>query len=182
MSLTLDNISRISSVFPALGIGSTGGGSQLLIARVLTIDLDNPANLGEITFEPLLGATTTTTTASPFFTNLRHLPVIDEIVCIITGPSLQLNDLPTAAQAYYFPPFGLWYNSHANKFPNLTKLQTTQANQSPSRNTVESGIPVNTSTGVSTPPVPVTQPGDIAEKEKSATLRPFPGDVIIEGR
>lgn len=182
MSLTLDNITRLTSVFPAIGVGGGGGGTQMLIGRVLTIDLDNPSKLGEITFEPLLGATTTAATANPFFSNLRHLPVIDEIVCIVTGPSFQLNDLPTAAQAYYFPPFGLWYNSHINKFPNLTQLNVNQNQQTPSRNTIQSGIPINTTSTTPAPNVNQTLPGDIAEKDDGRTLRPFPGDVLVEGR
>jgi hypothetical protein len=145
-----------------------------MVGRVISIELSDPAKLGQITYEPLYGATATAGTALPISNNHKHYPLKDEIVCIITGPSYRLNDSPTAQDKFYFLPYSLWLNSHHNKHPNKAELQATIENQQPSLDQITEGISAyDTNQEVSS---------DIVEKENITTLKPFLGDITIEGR
>lgn len=94
---------------------STGG----IIGRVTAINLTDPNNLGQITFEALYGTVGSVNTALPININVTQFPIVGEIVKIIPGPSKDINNTSPATDLYYYPPYSLWSTNVTNEFPDL---------------------------------------------------------------
>ena len=195
----------VNSQFPTIGNSAFVPNSNpisviqnggLLPARVIDISLVTStngksifqttgefANIGAIKFE-LLGNSTSKEDfpqgpiAYPLNNNVRKVPLINEIVFIIAGPSrdIALEENSDAIDFYYMNAISIWGRSHLNMLP---------SNSSTSKNTdtvtltdVEKGIENNENNQINEP-----KPGNIFE-EKSDIRNLFPneGDVIIEGR
>ena len=195
----------VNSQFPTIGnsafipnsnpisVIQNGG---LLAARVIDISLVTStngasifqttgeyANIGAIKFE-LLGNSTSKENfpqgpiAYPLDTNVRKVPLINEIVFIMSGPSrnIALEGNSDAIDFYYTNAISVWGRSHLNMLP---------SNSSTSKNTdtipkedVERGIENNKDSQVVEP-----KPGNtFEEKANIRNLFPNEGDVIIEGR
>jgi len=195
----------VNSQFPTIGnsafipnsnpisVIQNGG---LLAARVIDISLVTStngasifqttgeyANIGAIKFE-LLGNSTSKENfpqgpiAYPLDTNIRKVPLINEIVFIMSGPSrnIALEGNSDAIDFYYTNAISIWGRSHLNMLP---------SNSSTSKNTdtipkedVEKGISNNKDSQVVEP-----KPGNtFKEKANIRNLFPNEGDVIIEGR
>ena len=195
----------VNSQFPTIGnsafipnsnpksVIQNGG---LLAARVIDISLVTStngasifqttgeyANIGAIKFE-LLGNSTSKENfpqgpnAYPLDTNVRKVPLINEIVFIMSGPSrnIALEGNSDAIDFYYTNAISVWGRSHLNMLP---------SNSSTSKNTdtipkedVEKGISNNKDSQVVEP-----KPGNtFEEKANIRNLFPNEGDVIIEGR
>jgi hypothetical protein len=117
--------------------------------------------------------------ALPLNINIRTLPLVNEIVFVILGPSkenMQSGD-PTAQTFYYTNSLPTWNNTNANVFPSQlgegdtsTDTNTTQA--------IEAGIPNNPDNEKTGP-----KTGVVYEEEgEIKNLYPQEGDVIFEGR
>ena len=196
----------VNSQFPTIGNSAFVPNSNpisviqnggLLPARVIDISLVTStngksifqttggefANIGAIKFE-LLGNSTSKENfpqgpvAFPLDNNVRKVPLINEIVFIMSGPSrnIALEENSDAIDFYYMNAISIWGRSHLNMLP---------SNSSTSKNTdtvpltdVEKGISNNKDNQVVEP-----KPGNTFE-EKSGIRNLFPneGDVIIEGR
>lgn len=177
MTLTLNNTQYKNSETTIQS--GTDQSTGFVIGRVLSINLTDPASMGEILFEPLYGQILANNKAKPMMGNFKHYPVPDEIVYITIGPSYELNDTGTAQSQYYLPPYSLWLSNHQNKFPSQLTLQEATTSKEPDFETVVAGI----SKSNEIPPTIATKvPGDIQEKANIKALRPFPGDVILESR
>jgi len=160
------------------GIKSSGGSSVrgLIIGRVDSVILDDPKNLGTVTYTPLFGNSSGDNRARPLNVNFKQFPVVDEIVAIISGPSFNLNESGTAQSKYYFPAFALWVTNHHNKFPNLIAYGNKAKKSTPTRKDIEQGLSIPQSKSATRPTT------DIAEKDNILTLKPFLGDIIMESR
>lgn len=156
--------------------GNSSSIKGVIIGRVDSVILDDPKNLGLITYTPLFGNSSGDNKARPLNVNFKQFPVEDEIVAIITGPSYNLNESSTAQSKYYFSPFALWVNTHHNKFPNLITYGNKAKKTTPTRRDIEQGISIPQSKSATRPTT------DIAEKDSVLSLKPFLGDIIMESR
>ena len=173
--------------------------SQLITGRVVDIIISNTHplfydfggwnGLGTIFFEPTnnldLPPTATKPTALPLIPYAKNLPIINEIVVLLSLPSKEINSLANSQQTnkyYYINPISIWNSNHHNAFPNL--LQPTTDNP-PQQNyqEIEAGSPrVNKNTNNE---INLNSPiigGTFKEKSNIHPIIPFAGDIINEGR
>lgn len=145
---------------------------------------DSEFGIGAIKFEPLSRGSSISDNqfgniAFPLDINYRKLPVKNEIVFVILGPSLErVTEGNSDAFIYYYTnSINVWNSIHLNPLPS----QATQGNNSTdtnSRNTVEDGIPNNPGNFKLGPKY-----GDIFEENQDIrNLYPQEGDIIFEGR
>ena len=118
--------------------------------------------------------------AKPINSAIKQYPAEGEFILLFQGPSTSLNTSRDSRDYYYTLPFNLWNASHHNAFPdmgdygnfvNTTKrtYQQTLIAQQPNNLSVTSSV--NFPLGPNFP-----------EKENIKALRPFAGDLTIEGR
>ena len=195
----------VNSQFPTIGNSAFVPNSNpisviqnggLLPARVIDISLVTStngksifqttgefANIGAIKFE-LLGNSTSKENfpqgpiAFPLDNNVRKVPLINEIVFIMSGPSrnIALEENSDAIDFYYMNAISVWGRSHLNMLP--SNSSTSKNTNTVPLNDVEKGIKNNKSNQIIEP-----KPGNIfEEKSNIRNLFPNEGDVIIEGR
>jgi len=195
----------VNSQFPTIGNSAFVPNSNpisviqnggLLAARVIDISLVTStngasifqttgeyANIGAIKFE-LLGNSTSKENfpqgpiAYPLDTNVRKVPLINEIVFIMSGPSrnIALEGNSDAIDFYYTNAISVWGRSHLNMLP--SNSSTSKNTNTVSKEDVERGIENNKDSQVVEP-----KPGNtFEEKANIRNLFPNEGDVIIEGR
>ena len=195
----------VNSQFPTIGNSAFVPNSNpisviqnggLLAARVIDISLVTStngasifqttgefANIGAIKFE-LLGNSNTKENfpqgpvAYPLDTNVRKVPLINEIVFIMSGPSrnIALEGNSDAIDFYYTNAISVWGRSHLNMLP--SNSSTSKNTNTVSKEDVERGIENNKDSQVVEP-----KPGNtFEEKANIRNLFPNEGDVIIEGR
>lgn len=147
-------------------------------------DYNDPTDIGKIRYvivnSPQYLSITGNTNpfAKPAWPHLKQLPLLGEYVYIIPGPSPELNDKIAAQEYYYLPPFGLWSSPHHNAMPALDEVaQQANAYQLSYEATLQ-GNP--NSPGSETFVYPLGH--DFIEKPDVKALRPFVGDVTLEGR
>lgn len=170
----------------------SGKGYYFQIARVKDIVLgplkpgtresdpnySNPVDIGKIYYELLYSPLAASFSeqisepAWPIWSFCKQLPLINEIVLIIKGPSKGLNDKSTIQQSFYFPVYSLWGDPNHNAFPNMNEWAdylNNYANQPEYSGTAVTGssLPLGTT---------------FEENPQIKNLRPFEGDSILQGR
>jgi hypothetical protein len=133
---------------------------------ILYEELDNPGdkNLESLSF------------ALPLYSNVKFLPLINEIVYIISLPnsSVQQN-ISSGNQYYYFQSINLWNNIHHNALPNALANEPTNAQKYESS---EAGVEIQSDVSIGDINLGIT----FKERNGIRNLQPFEGDVLIEGR
>lgn len=162
------------SFYNSISNNSKGGfqpSSPLFFARVNDIvlspktktknfftDAGGWAGLGSIKFTPIGTKPDTDNPsiliAKPLFTNIIQYPVLEEIVMILSAPSIGLNDDPQSQTFYYLSTVGLWNSVHHNVMPDISLFKGGDLNLG---NTFK-------------------------EKDNVRSLLPEEGDVLLEGR
>ena len=195
----------VNSQFPTIGNSAFTSNSNpistiqnggLLAARVIDISLISStngasifqttgeyANIGAIKFELLNNSNTKENfpqgpIAYPLDTNVRKVPLINEIVFIMSGPSrnIALEGNSDAIDFYYTNAISVWGRSHLNMLP--SNSSTSKNTDTVPKEDVERGIENNKDSQVVEP-----KPGNtFKEKSNIRNLFPNEGDVIIEGR
>ena len=195
----------VNSQFPTIGNSAFTSNSNpistiqnggLLAARVIDISLISStngasifqttgeyANIGAIKFELLNNSNTKENfpqgpIAYPLDTNVRKVPLINEIVFIMSGPSrnIALEGNSDAIDFYYTNAISIWGRSHLNMLP--SNSSTSKNTDTVPKDDVERGIENNKDSQVVEP-----KPGNtFEEKANIRNLFPNEGDVIIEGR
>ena len=141
------------------------------------------ANVGAIKFE-LLGNSTSKENfpqgpiAFPLDNNVRKVPLINEIVFIMSGPSrnIALEGNSDAIDFYYMNAISVWGRSHLNMLP--SNSSTSKNTDTVPKEDVEKGIENNKNSQITEP-----KPGNtFQEKSNIRNLFPNEGDIIIEGR
>ena len=195
----------VNSQFPTIGNSAFTSNSNpistiqnggLLAARVIDISLISStngasifqttgeyANIGAIKFELLNNSNTKENfpqgpIAYPLDTNVRKVPLINEIVFIMSGPSrnIALEGNSDAIDFYYTNAISVWGRSHLNMLP--SNSSTSKNTDTVPKEDVERGIENNKDSQVVEP-----KPGNtFEEKANIRNLFPNEGDVIIEGR
>jgi len=113
--------------------------------------------------------------AYPLFPNIKHYPLINEVVVVIDLPNNKAETSPNSKISYYFPPINIWGSQHHNAIPgysnppfSLTKSISQILGGSPNKVT-EKTEEINLG-------------GTFIEQSSINPLQPFEGDYIIEGR
>jgi len=158
------------------------GFSQFLPARVVSIDQSENLTNGNIVAEIVSPLATLPNqqkiTAFPLFANIKTLPLINEVVFLISGPSGDYSSNTGNVKYYYLSTLNLWNSVHVNPTPNpFENLNSTSQNKSIAE--IEAGS-TNKSDEVDTNSF---KPGTyFEEKSNIYPLYPFEGDIIYEGR
>lgn len=186
-------------------LGTTGvmGGNPFILARVSHIVqgpflagttipdqyYKDPTSLGEIVFENINSAQTSglqeggNVTAKPLFAGFKQYPLEGELVYVIPGPSVEMNESRGKRSFFYLPPYNLWGNSHHNAFPNLGEVQVfAEATSRDYQNSLATNQPVNTSAAGVSGSTRFPLGPNFPEKDNIKSLRQFTGDVTLEGR
>ena len=146
----------------------------------------DPTDLGVITFQIINSNQNSTlesggnVSAKPMNSALKHIPLESELVWIVAGPGVGMNESRGQRDYYYKAPYNLWNSSHHNAFPNLGDYGEYISDiQRSYQDSSETNQAINTSAiGSLTFPLGPNFP----EKSNIKSLRQFTGDVTIEGR
>ena len=158
------------------------GFQQFLPARVVSIDQSQNLTNGNIVAEVVSPLATVPNqqkiTAFPLFANIKTLPLINEVVFLISGPSGDYSSNSGKVKYYYLSTLNIWNSIHVNPTPNpYENLKPNSQNKSIAE--IEAGS-TNKADEVDTNQF---KPGTyFTEKSNIYPLYPFEGDVIYEGR
>lgn len=146
----------------------------------------SPTDLGVITYQILNGNQDRTLDsggnipAKPINAALKQLPLEGELVEIVTGPGVDMNESRGQRDYYYTTPYNVWNASHHNAFPDMgdlgeyvSDIQRSYEDVSQTNQSINTGA-----TGSLTMPLGPNFP----EKSNIKSLRQFTGDVTMEGR
>lgn len=147
---------------------------------------NDPTSIGLITYQYLDSNENRTSNSSgnppakPLNSNIKKFPTNGEVVSILTGPSLQMNEDKEAPDFYYTQPFNIWNAVHHNSFPDLGDYQQFTTN---TKKNYEVNQATNQANNVSfTGSVNFPLGPKFPEKQDVKDLRIFPGDITIESR
>lgn len=119
--------------------------------------------------------------AYPFYSNVKQVPLVNELVLVMRLPSKVAQAKATSGQLYYFPPLNVWNHNHVNPLPKPSIQTKTQNPLSlKSADLIEAGSPRDESYDIQTNDITLGK--TFIEKDNIRPLLPFEGDVIIEGR
>lgn len=176
---------------------NAGNFNGFIPARVLEVSLTPDGNkkslfqatngwygIGAIKFEYINKGTALTeypqgNIAYPIDINFRQVPLVNEIVFIILGPSNQrtIDGNSDGVVPYYTNTVNMWNGVHLNASPSTNTAPPSNTNVN-SISDIESGDPNNANT-----PIPDPTYGKVFEENPLIrNLYPQEGDVVIEGR
>lgn len=123
--------------------------------------------------------------AFPFHSNIKHYPLINEVVLLINLPGTDdIQNLKEGNKFYYIDTISLWNHPHHNAYPNLFKINSNDnPSQSKDYKSIEGGSvrrvkDNSTEIELNSPKVG----GTFKEKTNIHPIQPYAGDYIIEGR
>lgn len=160
--IILDNVSE-PELFSKYGEWSSIGG-------ILFENAQNPSLPDDFGYEEIF--------AYPLFPNIKHYPLINELVHIITLPSPTIQSNTNDRINYYLPPVNTWGSIHHNAVPNTIFTPLIPESQQKTYNDVRSGNLAKVTDGVTEAKLGNT----FVEKTNIKSLLPYEGDVIHEGR
>jgi LAS superfamily LD-carboxypeptidase LdcB len=134
--------------------------------------------LGMIHFTPYYPGTLSVPNngAKPYFSNIKHYPLQNEIVMVIQLPDPTIQD-PYYTSFYYMDVINMWNHPHHNAFPKID-LNDTNNNLKLDYQDISSGLAKK-----ETDQSPSIKLGKtFSEKSNIHSLLPFEGDIIYEGR
>jgi len=136
------------------------------IGGILYEEINNP---GDQTLESL-------SFAKPLYSNIKFLPLVNEIVYIISMPNPNTQENTSAGkQFYYFQSVNIWNSVHHNALPNTLVGDPTNAQKYES---TEAGVEIQSDVPISNINLGLT----FQERTGIRNLQPYEGDVLIEGR
>lgn len=188
---------------PDKKIGNYSGGTvytnddrvgKIISVRVIDIILDDKHNLfkefggwnsiGTIFFDPVKNPNLSADKKSrkliaayPLLPNIKHYPLINEIVSIVYLADVDVTEKTTSVSPYYFPPTNVWNSQIHNAVPFLNILSE---NQKKDYQQVEAG-----STRRVTDQSTEIELGNTFKESNILNifpLLPYEGDIIYEGR
>jgi hypothetical protein len=116
--------------------------------------------------------------AKPIFPNIKHYPLINELVYIIELVGSNINIDPDDTDYYYFPPLNIWNSNHHNALPNEAFGNSLPPSQEKDYQQVEGGS-VRKVTDKNTD---IYLGETFQEKLNIQPLQPYEGDILYEGR
>jgi hypothetical protein len=141
-------------------------GNYSSVGGILFEELDNPGGkeLESLSF------------AKPLFSNIKFLPLVNEIVYIISMPNPQTTqNVSSGVQFYYFQTVNIWNSIHHNALPN--PLANNPTNAQKYENT-EAGVEVQSDVTIDE----INLGNTFKERNSIKNLQPYEGDILIEGR
>jgi len=111
----------------------------------------------------------------PLFPNIKHYPLINEIVTVLSLPSTGLEVNTDSSRLYYLPPTNIWGSQHHNAIPGSSELAPSQ--QKDYEQTSAGSVRKVTDGGTE-----IVLGDTFIEQLNINPLQPFEGDHIIEGR
>lgn len=120
--------------------------------------------------------------ARPLFPNIKTIPLINELVYIISFPTVEMQNTQFTnlnnSGFYYFQPINLWNNVHNNALPDPLAFETLP----PSQNKPLEQISAGSTLKVTNQPQEIDLGETFQERPNIKPLQPFEGDIIYEGR
>jgi len=113
--------------------------------------------------------------AFPLLPNIKHYPLKNEIIAVISLPNNQVENSNTATISYYLPPVNIWGSQHHNAIPGNSELSFSQQKDyeqtsiGSTRKVTDGGTEINLG-------------NTFIEQLNINPLQPFEGDYILEGR
>lgn len=161
-------------------------GPYLLGTNIPDRDYNDPTDIGNITFQLINSNQSSTLTsggnviAKPINSAFKQMPLEGEIVYLLPGPSVDMNETAQRQSFYYLQPFNIWNAANHNAFPNLGDYSDYVNEISRTyQDSLDTKQAINTTvTGSLTMPLGPNFP----EKSNIRTLRQFTGDTTLEGR
>ena len=184
-------LSGLGSNIISPGDTSTGGGGGTTISPVRVIDIvlndSHPRfeevggwnGLGTIFFQstqaPVFGEQTSDLKAKPSLSNVKQLPLLNEIVYTFSLPNPNNQLGGSSEELYYFNTINVWNSQHHNALPNgLTLKENQKADYTSSAagnvRRIEDGS------------TEINLGSTFVERSNVNPLLPFEGDIIHEGR
>lgn len=160
---------------------------EIFSSRVKDIILDDAhpefgsygewASIGVILIENITQPTTNKSIIPvyPLFPNIKHYPLINEIVTVLSLPSNGLETNTASSRLYYLPPTNIWGSQHHNAIPGSSELAPSQ--QKDYQQTSVGSVRRVTDGGTE-----IRLGNTFVEQLNINPLQPFEGDHIIEGR
>jgi hypothetical protein len=181
----------VNNSAPKLDRRSTTSTSQIISSRVRDIILDSSHprfvefgewnGIGTIFIEstknPIFSDQIPLIPATPAFPNIKHFPLINEVVPIIYLTDTDVTDNTTSVSAYYLPPVNVWNSQIHNAIPSSNILPDSQQKD---YQQVEAGS-VRRVTDQSTE-INLGQTFSENNVIDVHPLLPYEGDIIYEGR
>lgn len=181
----------VNNSAPKLDRRSTISTSQIISSRVRDIILDSSHprfvefgewnGIGTIFIEstknPIFSDQIPLIPATPAFPNIKHFPLINEVVPIIYLTDTDVTDNTTSVSAYYLPPVNVWNSQIHNAIPSSNILPDSQQKD---YQQVEAGS-VRRVTDQSTE-INLGQTFSENNVIDVHPLLPYEGDIIYEGR
>jgi len=135
------------------------------IGGILFENLENPSNqkLESLQF------------ALPLFSNIKLLPIVNEIVYLISLPTPATEKNVNSGKAlYYFQSINIWNSAHHNALPNTLASNPSNAQKYTS---TEAGVEIQSD--VENEDITL---GTTFKERPIRNLQPYEGDILIEGR
>ncbi len=184
-------LSGLGSDIISPGDISTGGGGGTTISPVRVIDIvlndSHPRfeevggwnGLGTIFFQstqaPVFGDQTSDLKAKPSLSNVKQLPLLNEIVYTFSLPNPNNQLGGSSEELYYFNTINVWNSQHHNALPNGLTLEE---NQKADYTSSAAGNVRRIEDGSTE----INLGSTFVERSNINPLLPFEGDVIYEGR
>ena len=156
----------------------------------IILDIDHPLasiyggwdSIGTIFYTKVAGGkvsaeTSKLASARPFFSYLKHYPLINETVVLITTTSKNIYKTGGAKATYYLPNINQWNSQHHNALP-LPADYKDSSKTSDDYKITGTGIVRQTTDGDTD--IPLGEYFD--ERMNLKPLLPYEGDSIVEGR
>jgi hypothetical protein len=115
--------------------------------------------------------------AYPAFPNIKHYPLINELVPIIYLTDVDSTNNTTSVSAYYLPPINVWNSITHNGIPSSNVLPESQTKNYQQVEAGSTNIITNQSTEIK-----LGKTFNENDVEKIHPLLPYEGDIIYEGR
>lgn len=176
----------------APSLANVPGSSPFTPVRVIDIILDdkNPNfkdqgawdSIGTIQFRPVYLPSNENNKnnflfAKPFFSNIKHYPLKNEIVFILFLPNQNTENTYDGAY-YYIDTVNIWSSIHHNALPDVTNPENYSEEQKRDYLSTSAGA----SRRVTDSSTDIKLGNTFKEKANIHSLLPYEGDTIIEGR
>ena len=120
--------------------------------------------------------------ARPLNSNIKHIPIIGEVVLITKSTGAYANAISPSQDYYYTAPISIQSHVHHNGIPGVTEIPLSLQNRTNSREHRENSID-----GITNTPKDRLQTGAeidpyFPERIDVYPIQPYPGDIIFEGR
>ena len=114
--------------------------------------------------------------AKPLYSNVKFLPLVNEVVYIISLPNpSSLQNISGGKQFYYFQSINVWNSVHHNALPNSLATEPSNAQK---YGVTEAGVEIQSDVEINDINLGIT----FKERNNIKNLQPFEGDVLLEGR